>query len=285
MEKERKKLEGSLKGGASSSVPIALFRILLGFLSFNFMMNYMKSGILEFNYSNVRMNVRFYFDATKYVPNLTMTSDQLRTLCWFACGGSAALSMGVKANLSAMLVALVNAYLLLMDRAFYTNSQYLLALFSLLLALVQCDGALCAGANNISRTVHARGSNYARVPLWNLKVLQFQACVVIIYSALSKFTSPDWMILGEPLLHHINNASDQWWVPLIDKLSALGLLPYSPTACLAIASLELSIGIGLLMGGRGGGGGQRASLALLLAYEGAVWAAVPALRAEAGLLL
>ena len=102
------------------------------------------------------------------------------------------LTLGLRARLCALILAVGWAYVELIDRANYLNHYYLACLLAALLACtpaglqLSVDAWLCPARR------------CTRVPRWLLWVLRFQVAVVYIFAGVAKLND-DWLLHAQPL--------------------------------------------------------------------------------------
>lgn len=106
---------------------------------------------------------------------------------------------GFAHRITAPLLAIGFAYVLLLEKAEYLNHFYAATLFLALIALVPADRAL-----SISARRHPERA--PTVPLWAVWILRFQVGVIYAYAGLAKLGT-DWLA-GEPLATWLAERSD-----------------------------------------------------------------------------
>ncbi len=122
---------------------------------------------------------------------------------------SVGLLVGWRSRLCAAVVAVLVAYLELIDRSLYLNHYYWLILTAGLLALLPVDRAFTLGRK--------RERSSSLIPSWVVWLLRFQVGMVYFFAGLAKLNG-DWLVRGEPLATWLPARSELW---LIGPLFAL----------------------------------------------------------------
>ncbi len=114
-------------------------------------------------------------------------------LIHFAAMGILALliAIGLFYRLASLLFFLSFTYVFLLDKAYYLNHFYLIALLSFLLAVVPAHRAF-----SLDRRLHF-ASRPEEVPQWSVLLLRAQVFIVYFYAGLAKLNA-DWL-RGEPI--------------------------------------------------------------------------------------
>jgi hypothetical protein len=145
-------------------------------------------------------------------------------------------ALGLFYRLSALLLCLAFTYVFLLDKAYYLNHFYLIALLSFLLCLIPAHHAA-----SLDRWLFFR-SQPPFVPQWSVFILRAQMSIVYFYAGLAKL-NPDWL-RGEPM---------RMWLAERTDFPIMGVYFTSEWVALGFAYggllFDLSIGF-LLMWGR-----------------------------------
>jgi vitamin K-dependent gamma-carboxylase len=164
---------------------IALFRILFGLVMAWEVLRYFQHGWIARYY----IEPGFHFS---YLPLIQPWPGH--GMYWhFVVTGLLALlvAAGLCYRVAAWLFCLAFSYIFLLDKAQYLNHFYLIALLSLLLAVVPAQRAC-----SLDRA-RARRPGAPTVPRWGLLILRFQIAVVYVYGGVAKLNA-DWLS-GQPL--------------------------------------------------------------------------------------
>ncbi|CAM9313648.1 unnamed protein product [Choristocarpus tenellus] len=188
----------------------------------------------------------------------------VRMACWCMCFAGAALSVGFRSNGIAMASFLLQFYVLLLDKALYTDEAYLFALTAFLLSLTDCGLALGLHSEKGDIQSYDGGrpvfEDKSRVqppdtiPHWHMVLLRFQVGIVHIHQGLAKASTKDWLLGGEPFLHtlmtmpsdHMIRRGAVWAANHIPWLGGGGLQALAVRLNVSSAFLDLFVGVSLL---------------------------------------
>ncbi|CAM9123863.1 unnamed protein product [Discosporangium mesarthrocarpum] len=203
-----------------------MFRILYGVLLVQRTLTFMRSGAIDASFpsedgKSAMMTFTFGIFGNLGGPPEAPT---VRVLCWLLCATGAALSVGFRSNGVAMAASLTQFYILLLDKALYTDEAYLFALTALVLSMTDCGLAL--GINSeVERARLGWGGGRVvvedsksrqppdTVPHWHTVLLKFQMCIVYIHRGLAKASIMDWLLGGQPLLHTLQTMPKGHLIP------------------------------------------------------------------------
>jgi hypothetical protein len=170
-------------GGAS----VAAFRVLFGGLLFWEVLRYFQYGWIERYYITPTFHFTYPFlDFIRPWPGNGMYLH-------FVVMGALALlvALGLFYRLAAPLFCLAFTNVFLLDKAFYLNHFYLIALLSFLLCLIPAHHTA-----SLDHWLFFR-SQAPVVPRWSVLLLRAQIFIVYFYAGLAKL-NPDWLH-GEPM--------------------------------------------------------------------------------------
>lgn len=133
-------------------------------------------------------------------------------LLWMVLGFAAiGITLGVFYRASCVVFALGFGYSFLLESARYLNHFYLIALLAALLALVPADRVWSV---DMSPANEPKKKKDRAIPVWSLRLIQFQIAVVYIYGGIAKLES-DWLH-GEPMTTWLSQESDLFLIgPLL----------------------------------------------------------------------
>ena len=177
------------------SAPLAVFRIIFGFLMFASVVRFWALGWIEKLYIEPQFFFSYYgFEWVKPLGNWTY-------LLFALCGLSAFMvALGWKYRLATIMFFLSFTYIELMDKTTYLNHYYFVSLVSFLLIFLPAGGRFSIDAKNDS-TKH-----YTRIPAWCVDALKVLISIVYGYAGLAKLNS-DWLLNAMPL---------KIWLPTTD---------------------------------------------------------------------
>ena len=161
--------------------PLALFRILFGVVIVLQGVNWFSKDLITTYFVNTDYNFPYLFlDFIKPLPPTLLTF-----LLGVMMVAGLAVALGVYYRFSVILVTLIFGYFFLLDKSYYNNHYYLLVLIGFLLSFVNADRSL------------ALGKKPSMIPLWQLRIFQFQIIIVYFFGGVAKL-NPEWFA-GEPM--------------------------------------------------------------------------------------
>lgn len=196
-----------------SAAPLAVFRVLFGFLMLISTLRFMYLGWIEDQYTNPMFHFTYYgFDWVKPLGVQGM---------YLVFVGMAVSTLGIMLGLfyriNALLFFLLFTYVELLDKTYYLNHYYFVSIVSFLLVLVPANVYFSVDAVLFPKLLHNQ------VPRWMVGVFRLQIGLVYFYAGIAKLNY-DWMINALPL---------KIWLPAHDQLFLIGpFLKYPETAYL-----------------------------------------------------
>jgi vitamin K-dependent gamma-carboxylase len=177
----------SLAARAESSLPLALFRILLGLSFLNVAVFYLTQGNLEYYFTSPKFH--FTYAGLGWIRPLA--AGPMRLMFWGMALCALGVLVGFWTRACALLFGLGFTYVLLLDVAYFQNHYYLLCLLAGWTVFLPMDRRLSV------RTFLWPSQRRDLVPAWTLWALRAQLGLVYFIGGLQKLNS-DWLN-GEPI--------------------------------------------------------------------------------------
>ncbi|REK09734.1 MAG: hypothetical protein DWQ36_05555 [Acidobacteria bacterium] len=137
--------------------------------------------LLEMRFADPVFHFKFpYFEWVATAPY-----EVMRIIFWVLLPCALLIAIGRWVRPAAAVFALLWTYVLLADRAFFNNHDYLISLIALLFAVVPSSRRTGGGFRST-------------VPAWALRLLQFQLAIPYVYGAIAKINY-DWLVRFEPM--------------------------------------------------------------------------------------
>jgi hypothetical protein len=114
-----------------------------------------------------------------------LSGENLETVLYIGMAAAVLTAVGIFHRYSCLVLTLVLAYALLMNRVVFNNHYYLFVLVSLLLVFTNAD-------ERFSLKSLFRKGPPSKVPQWQYFILQLQLGIVFFYGGLAKI-NPDWL--------------------------------------------------------------------------------------------
>lgn len=185
----------------TKAAPLAVFRILFGFMMLASIIRFWSFGWIETLYIEPVFSFSYY--GFYWLPNL----GQFTYLLFIICGISAFfVAIGYRYRLSIVLFFLSFTYIELLDKTTYLNHYYLISCLSFLLIFLPAN---CCYSIDALRIKKIRANN---VPAWSINSIKFLLCIVYFFAGLAKLNS-DWLLDAMPL---------QIWLPSKYDIPFLG---------------------------------------------------------------
>jgi hypothetical protein len=111
-------------------------------------------------------------------------------------------TVGHRARYALFLSAILSVYVMLCDRVQLHHNRFALACYAFLLAFTPCDRSFKITAPEEPKAARTG-------PLWGMRLVQVQCCIIYLASGGAKLLDPDWRdgtVLLERLLHHSQSA-------------------------------------------------------------------------------
>ena len=185
----------------TKAAPLAVFRILFGFMMLWSIIRFWSYGWINTLYIEPKFAFSFYgFD---WLPLLGIYTY----LLFVICGLSAfCVAIGYKYRLAIILFFLSFTYIELLDKTTYLNHYYFISCLSFLLIFLPANCYYSIDAMRIKKV------RVDRVPAWTIDSIKLLLCIVYFYAGLAKLNS-DWLLEAMPL---------QIWLPSNYDIPFLG---------------------------------------------------------------
>ena len=185
----------------TKAAPLAVFRILFGFMMLASIIRFWSFGWIETLYIEPVFSFSYY--GFYWLPNL----GQFTYLLFIICGVSAfSVAIGYRYRLAIVLFFLSFTYIELLDKTTYLNHYYFISCLSFLLIFLPAN---CCYSIDALRLKKIRAKN---VSAWTINSIKALLCIVYLYAGLAKLNS-DWLLEAMPL---------QIWLPSKYDIPLLG---------------------------------------------------------------
>ena len=185
----------------TKAAPLAVFRILFGFMMLASIIRFWSFGWIETLYIEPVFSFSYY--GFHWLPNL----GQFTYLLFIICGVSAfSVAIGYRYRLAIVLFFLSFTYIELLDKTTYLNHYYFISCLSFLLIFLP---ASCYYSIDALRYKKIRANI---IPAWNINSIKLLLCIVYFFAGLAKLNS-DWLLNAMPL---------QIWLPSKYDIPFLG---------------------------------------------------------------
>ncbi|MFT4847563.1 MAG: hypothetical protein ACI83B_000082 [Sediminicola sp.] len=176
----------------TKAAPLAVFRILFGFMMLGSIIRFWSYGWINTLYIEPKFAFSFYgFDWLPLLGNYTY-------LLFVICGLAAfCVAIGFKYRIAIVLFFLSFTYIELLDKTTYLNHYYFISCLSFLLIFLPAN---CYYSIDALRIKKVRVNS---VPCWTIDSIKLLLCIVYFYAGLAKLNS-DWLMEAMPL---------QIWLP------------------------------------------------------------------------
>jgi len=185
----------------TKAAPLAVFRILFGFMMLASIIRFWSFGWIETLYIEPVFSFSYY--GFHWLPNL----GQFTYLLFVICGVSAFfVAIGYRYRLAILLFFLSFTYIELLDKTTYLNHYYFISCLSFLLIFLPAN---CCYSIDALRLKKIQANN---VPAWSINSIKLLLCIVYFFAGLAKLNS-DWLLNAMPL---------QIWLPSKYDIPFLG---------------------------------------------------------------
>jgi len=185
----------------TKAAPLAVFRILFGFMMLASIIRFWSFGWIESLYIEPVFSFSYY--GFHWLPNL----GQFTYLLFVICGVSAFfVAIGYRYRLAIVLFFLSFTYIELLDKTTYLNHYYFISCLSFLLIFLPAN---CCYSIDALRLKKIQANN---VPAWSINSIKLLLCIVYFFAGLAKLNS-DWLLNAMPL---------QIWLPSKYDIPFLG---------------------------------------------------------------
>lgn len=221
----------------TEAAPLAVFRILFGFMMLGSIVRFWANGWIEKLYLEPNFFFSYYFfDWVKPLGNYTY-------ILFIICGiSSFFVAVGYKYRPAIITFFLSFTYIELMDKTTYLNHYYFISVLSFLMIFLPANVYFSLDAYKNSRKA------FQRVPQWTIDSIKLLLGIVYFYASLAKLNS-DWLFKAMPLKIWLPSKYDlpilgdllqqEWvhyvfsWSGMIYDLTIPFLLLYRPTRVFA----------------------------------------------------
>ena len=185
----------------TKAAPLAVFRILFGFMMLASIIRFWSFGWIETLYIEPVFSFSYY--GFHWLPNL----GQFTYLLFIICGVSAfSVAIGYRYRLAIVLFFLSFTYIELLDKTTYLNHYYFISCLSFLLIFLPAN---CYYSLDALRLKNIRANT---IPAWSINSIKLLLCIVYFFAGLAKLNS-DWLLNAMPL---------QIWLPSKYDIPLLG---------------------------------------------------------------
>lgn len=191
----------------TQAAPLAVFRVLFGFMMFLGIIRFWANGWIEKLYIQPKFFFSYYgFEWVKPIGDYTYII--------FAICGIAALfvALGYKYRIAIIVFFLSFTYIELMDKTTYLNHYYFISCVAFLMIFLHANVYFSVDAYKNPRKA------FQMVPKWTIDSIKLMLGIVYFYAGLAKLNS-DWLFNAMPL---------KIWLPSKYDLPFLGDLMQQP---------------------------------------------------------
>ena len=183
-----------------AAAPLAVYRIGFGLLMLFSTLRFIAKGWVEQLY--IQPGFHFSYYGFEWLP---YPSDfGIYLLFGGMILGAVLITVGLFYRFGASLFFLCFTYVELLDKTNYLNHYYFVSLIAFLMILVPAHRYFSLDA----KFGFTQASD--RVPLWAIRILQFQIAIVYIFAGIAKL-EPDWLLRAQPLKYWLHTAN-HWGV-------------------------------------------------------------------------
>ncbi len=186
-----------------SIAPLAMFRVLFGFIMTVSLIRFMVNGWIYEQYILPKYHFSYYgFEWVKYPGDTGIYL--LFSICLIA---AIALMLGLKYRLASILFFISFTYIELIDKTNYLNHYYFVSLVAFLLIFLPAN-------KYFALDVVITKEKLSKVSAWSINSLKLQLAIVYIFAGIAKLNH-DWLIEAMPL---------KLWLPANAHLPIVGQL-------------------------------------------------------------
>lgn len=187
----------------TSSVPLAVFRVVFGLLIFGSIIRFFSKGWISELY--IRPKYFFSFYGFEFVRPL----GEYTYIVFAICALSALMvTLGFYYRLASISLFASFTYIELIDKSTYLNHYYFISMVSLLMIFLPAHVYFSVDAWR-KKQLHAD-----TVPEWSIDSLKVFICLVYVFAGLAKINS-DWLLEAQPL---------RIWLPAKNDMPVIGPL-------------------------------------------------------------
>lgn len=189
----------------TETAPLAVFRVLFGFLMFVSIARFWAYGWIEKFYIAPDFHFKFYgFEWVRPFGNYTYV------LFAIAAVSAMMVALGWKYRWAIVIFFLSFTYIELMDKTMYLNHYYFISILSFLMIFLPAGSYF--SVDTLSRKRKNLPSKY--IPCWTIDAIKLLVCIVYVYAGLAKLNS-DWLLEAMPLKIWLPSKFD---IPIIGNL-------------------------------------------------------------------
>jgi hypothetical protein len=187
------------KNTYTDASPLAVFRILFGFMMFVSIIRFWANGWIQKLYIEPKFFFSYYgFEWVKPLGEYTY-------VIFIICAVSSVfIALGYKYRIAISVFFLSFTYIELMDKTTYLNHYYFISILSFLLIFLPANARFSVDA-------YVRKKEYKNVPRWTIDSIKLLLAIVYFYAGLAKLNS-DWLLRAQPLKIWLTSKYD---LPLI----------------------------------------------------------------------
>ena len=189
--------------------PLAVFRILFGFLMLIALIRFWANDWIDKLYINPEFHFKYF--GFSWVNDLGIFNYFLYLICIISSIG---IILGYRYRLSIVSFFLIFTYIELIDKTTYLNHYYFTSCVAFLLCFLPAASYFSLDAR--------KSVSINEIPAWNIDALKFFLCIVYFYAGIAKINS-DWLIEAQPLSIWLTSKYD---IPLIGKLLQFKFIHY-----------------------------------------------------------
>ena len=221
----------------TQAAPLAVFRVLFGFMMFFSIVRFWANGWIDKLYVQPKFFFSYYgFEWVKPIGDYTY-------IIFIVCGiASLLVALGYKYRLAIIVFFLSFTYIELMDKTTYLNHYYFISCVAFLMIFLPANVYFSIDA--LKKPLNA----FNTIPKWTVDSIKLMLGIVYFYAGLAKLNS-DWLVHAMPLkiwlpskydLPFLGDLMQQQWLHYafsytgaIYDLTIPFLLLYKPTRWLA----------------------------------------------------
>lgn len=192
--------------------PLALFRILFGFMMLVSTIRFMYLGWIDYQFIDSNFHFKYY--GFEWIQPLSRTGMYLIYSGMII--SSVGIMLGYYYRIASLYFFLAFTYCELIDKSYYLNHYYFVSVVSLLMIVLPANHY--ASLDIALRKIPAK----TQIPAWCINLVKFQLGLVYFYAGLAKLNY-DWLINAMPLKIWLPAQSH---LPLIGWLFQLDFMPY-----------------------------------------------------------
>ncbi|MDX1629858.1 MAG: HTTM domain-containing protein [Fulvivirga sp.] len=187
-----------------SIAPLAVFRVLFGFIMFVSVARFVLNGWVQTQY----IDPQFYFSFYGFEWIKPLDAFGMYTLFGVMAISALAIMLGAYYRISAVLFFLSFTYVELIDKTNYLNHYYFISVISFMLIFLPAHRYFSWDV------IRKPWLKLETIPHWFVLVIQLQLAIVYFYAGAAKLNA-DWMLAALPL---------KMWLPVNNHLPLIGPL-------------------------------------------------------------